>query len=237
MDINCDLGEGIGNDAHLMKYLGSCNIACGGHTGSFETMKQTLLLAKKHGVNVGAHPSFIDPENFGRKELLVPDKLLIAQLLNQINTLIEIADSLDIQLHHIKPHGALYNMAAKSEDTAQVIIEVMKNFSDKLILYVPFNSKIENLAKKEGISIFREAFADRNYNDDFSLVSRSKPFAIIENAQDVKNRVNDIINNQYITSINGAIMKAKIDTVCVHGDHVNALQVVKLLAGFKTEIN
>lgn len=237
MDVNCDLGEGVGNDSDLMKYIGSCNIACGGHAGDFETMKNTLLLAKRYDVKIGAHPSFMDRSNFGRKELIVPKDLLVKQLVAQIKSLIEIAGTLDMKLHHVKPHGALYNMAARSKETAQVIVEVMKNFSNRLFLYVPFNSEIEILAKTNGILVKTEAFADRNYTDDFSLVPRSEPFSVIENKEKIRNRVLDIFKNQCVTSVNGIKTKTHIDTVCVHGDHVNAVEITRILSDLKTDLN
>ncbi len=152
MDINCDLGEGIGNDEAIMPYLGSCNIACGGHAGDSESMKTAVLLARKHDVKIGAHPSFLDPVNFGRKEMNVPSELLKRQLTDQIFELKEIASSFGMSLHHVKPHGALYNLAAKSVETAELIIDIMQDLEDTIYLYVPFNSVIESLAEKRGVS-------------------------------------------------------------------------------------
>ena len=153
MDINCDLGEGMGNDDAIMVYLGSCNIACGGHAGDQQTMRHTVIMAKEHQVKIGAHPSFEDEVNFGRKEIVVERELLKSQLLQQILHLKEIAGSLGIGLHHVKPHGALYNMAAKSADMAELIIEVMQELDESIFLYVPFNSVIEDLAKQRGLPI------------------------------------------------------------------------------------
>lgn len=237
MDINCDLGEGIGNDHAIMPYLGSCNIACGGHTGNIDSMRNTVRLAKKHGVKIGAHPSFLDRENFGRKEIEVPRELLKSQLIAQISSLKEIATSFGVNLHHVKPHGALYNLAAKSVDMAELIIDVMEDFDDKIFLYVPFNSVIENLANKRGISSCVEAFADRNYNDDFTLVSRTEPYAVIDDPKEIKFRMDAMIDQHVITSINGIQKKADIKTVCLHGDHPNAVQIAKLLYNFKDQIN
>ncbi len=237
MDINCDLGEGIGNDHAIMGYLGSCNIACGGHAGDMGSMRNTVMMAKEHGVKIGAHPSFVDRVNFGRKEIEVKRELLKAQLLEQIYSLREIALSVGMSLHHVKPHGALYNMAAKSDDMAELIIDVMGELDEKVFLYVPFNSVIENMARQRGMSICVEVFADRNYNDDFSLVSRSLPDAVIDDPVEIQLRVEKIIHDQSIRSINGLKRKAQIDTICVHGDHVNAVQIAKLLYDFKDQIN
>lgn len=237
MDINCDLGEGIGNDQEIMAYLDSCNIACGGHAGDAESMRDTLMMAKEHGVKIGAHPSFVDRDHFGRKELEVPKQLLKLQLLEQISELDEIAASIGMRLHHVKPHGALYNLAAKSEDMAESIIEVMQELNNDIFLYVPFNSVIEKLARQRGISICVEVFADRNYNDDFSLVSRTAPDAIIDDPEEIKCRVEEMIRKQCVTSVNKLTKKVDIDTICIHGDHVNAVQIAKLLYDFKHQIN
>lgn len=237
MDINCDLGEGIGNDQAIMRYLGSCNIACGGHTGNEETMRGSVSLAKENHVKIGAHPSFVDHENFGRKEIEVPKQLLKRQLLDQIVSLIEITAMFNMKLHHVKPHGALYNLAAKSVDTAELILEVMQELDKNLFLYVPFNSVIENLARQKGIPICVEYFADRNYNDDFTLVSRTKPYAIIADPQDIKRRVDEMLKKGSVTSVNGVEKKADIHTICIHGDHVNAVQIAKLLYNHKEQIN
>lgn len=237
MDINCDLGEGIGNDQEIMAYLDSCNIACGGHAGDTKSMRDTVMMAKKYGVKIGAHPSFIDRDHFGRKELEVPRQLLKIQLLEQISKLNEIAASIGLRLHHVKPHGALYNLAAKSEDLAELVIEVMQELDNDISLYVPFNSVIENLARQRGISICVEVFADRNYNDDFSLVSRTAHNAIIVDPEEIKCRVEEMITQQCVTSVNKVTKKADIDTICIHGDHVNAVQIAKLLYDFKHQIN
>lgn len=237
MDINCDLGEGVGNDQEIMGYLDSCNIACGGHAGDSESMKNTVLMAKKHGVKIGAHPSFFDRVNFGRKEIELPKELLKSQLTEQIAKLSNIAASLGMRLHHVKPHGALYNLAAKSTDTAQLIIDVMDELDDKVFLYVPFNSVIENMARQRGMSVCVEAFADRNYNDDFTLVSRAEPYAVINDPKEIKLRIDEMIRQQAITSINGIKKKADIQTICLHGDHPNAVQIAKLLYNFKDQIN
>lgn len=237
MDINCDLGEGIGNDHEIMAYLDSCNIACGGHAGNAQSMRDTVMMAQRHGVKIGAHPSFIDREHFGRKELKVPKQLLKSQLMDQIENLNEIVASFGTGLHHVKPHGALYNLAAKSTEMAELVIEVMQELNEGIYLYVPFNSVIESLARQRGISICVEVFADRHYNDDFSLVSRTAANAIIEDPEDIKLRIDEVINRHCITSLNGVTKRAAVDTICIHGDHVNAVQIAKLLYDFKNQIN
>ena len=237
MDINCDLGEGVGNDSAIMKYLDSCNIACGGHTGDAASMRDTVVLAQTHDVKIGAHPSFEDPANFGRKEMQLPHELLKQQLLKQINSLNRICASLGISLHHVKAHGALYNLAASSLEMAGLLIEVMQELDQKLKLYVPFNSILEKMAPEKGVSIAVEVFADRNYNDDFSLVSRESPFAVIDDPEQVKSRVKRMIEKQCVTSINGLEKHVEFDTVCIHGDHLHAVETANLLYDLKKQIN
>lgn len=237
MDINCDLGEGIGNDQDIMPYLGSCNIACGGHAGDTESMRKTVLLARDHGVKIGAHPSFLDRVNFGRKVMNIPSELLKNQLKNQIFDLKDITSSLGMSLHHVKPHGSLYNLAAKSVETAELIIDIMEDLGDQISLYVPFNSVIEHLAERRGISRCIEVFADRNYNDDFSLVERNQPNAIIDDPEEIKLRVDEMIRKGSVSSINGLKKETNIQTICIHGDHPQAVQIAKLLYNFKDQIN
>jgi UPF0271 protein len=232
MDINCDLGEGIGNDEKIMPFISSCNIACGGHVGDASTMKTTVLLAKKYGVKVGAHPSFPDWENFGRKNIQLPKQELKEALIRQINSLKEIAKNEDVTLNHIKPHGALYNLAAKNEDFANVIIEVVKSFDEKMMLYVPYKSVIAEKAKAMGITYFYEAFADRNYDDNLKLVTRDLPNAVISDTSKILKRVRKMFEEQTVLSIHNKIKKIRVDTICVHGDNPNAVEIVKTLYNF-----
>ncbi len=235
MDINCDLGEGIGNDAEIMPFISSCNIACGGHAGNASTMKTTVLLAKKFGLKVGAHPSFRDKENFGRKNMQMSNQELKLELIGQIKNLKEIANNENVTLHHIKPHGALYNLAAKDEAIADVIIDVLKTIDEKLMLYVPYKSVISKKAKTMGISYFYEAFADRNYEYDLTLVSRNMPNAVIQEPSLIVKRVKRMVEKQEVLSIFNKIIKIKVDTICVHGDNPNAIEIAKSLSNFNTK--
>ncbi len=230
MDINCDLGEGIGKDEQIMPFISSCNIACGIHAGNVSMMKSTVQLAKKNNVQIGAHPSFSDRENFGRIEMFIPKNILRSQIINQIASLNEIAKKEGAKLHHVKPHGALYNMAAKFNDVAMAVIEAIQFFDENLILYVPYGSLIAYKARKFKISYYNEVFADRNYNDDLTLVSREEPEAIIENPSRINERILRIINEGTIVSLNGKIISMKADTFCVHGDNPNVVKIVKDLA-------
>jgi len=180
IDINADIGEGIGNEADLMPLLSSCNIACGSHAGDLETMKWCVELAKQHRVKIGAHPSFPDKENFGRQVVDMSCTALYQTIKNQIKALMNVVREQHAALHHVKPHGALYNLAVTDKKTAEVIVEVMKSIHLPLKLYVPYGSVISELAIKENIPITYEVFADRNYNEDLSLVSRGKENALIK---------------------------------------------------------
>jgi 5-oxoprolinase (ATP-hydrolysing) subunit A len=230
MDINCDLGEGIGKDEQIMPFISSCNIACGIHAGNLSIMKSTVQLAMKNNVQIGAHPSFSDRENFGRKEMFIPKEILKSQIINQIASLNEIAKKEGTKLHHVKPHGALYNMASKFNDVAMAVIDAVQFFDEDLILYVPYGSLIAYKARKFKVPYYNEVFADRNYNDDLTLVSREEPEAIIENPSRINERILRIISEGTIVSLNGKIITMKADTVCVHGDNPNAVNIVKDLA-------
>ncbi|MCD6544911.1 MAG: 5-oxoprolinase subunit PxpA [Flavobacteriaceae bacterium] len=230
MDINCDLGEGLANDAQIMPYISSCNIACGGHAGNIELIKKTVQLAKKFQVKIGAHPSFVDRENFGRKELYVPKDLLIEQIIDQISVLKRIVEKEGEVLHHVKPHGALYNMAAKDEKIAKSVIEAVQFFDDGLILYVPFRSSIANELIKRNLPFYYELFADRMYLDDLSLMSRKETGSVIENPKRVLKRVKQLIDLGTIKTVQGNNIKIESDTICVHGDNPNAVEIVKSLS-------
>jgi len=213
-----------------MPYISSCNIACGAHAGDKKLMKTTVLLAKKYKVKIGAHPSFADRENFGRKEMHVPKDLLMKQIVDQIALLMNIAEKEGEVLHHVKPHGALYNMAEKDKGIADIIIEAVQSFNAGLILYVPFRSVIANELKKRNLPFYYESFADRMYLDDLSLMSRKETGSVIENPQRVIKRVKQLIDLGTVKTFKGNNIKIESDTICVHGDHPNAVQIVKSLS-------
>ena len=223
IDINADVGEGINNEAALLPLISSCNIACGGHAGSVDTMRAVVKLAKQHRVKIGAHPSFPDKENFGRQIMKMPYAALYTSIKGQIKSLMNIVRAEHAAMHHVKPHGALYNLAATDLDTAKVIVEVMKSIALPLELYVPYGSVIADLAVKENIPIMYEAFADRNYNEDLSLVSRSQKTALILNAEDMFKHVHQMIKQQKVTTISGVEVALKASTFCIHGDNPKAL--------------
>ncbi len=230
VDINADVGEGLGNEVLLIPYLSSCNIACGGHAGDAKTMTEVVRLAKNHKVKIGAHPSFPDPLNFGRTVMDISAADLYSSLKSQIRSLQKILHNENAQLHHIKPHGALYNLAAKDEKTARIIIEVVKSIAMPIQLYVPFNSVISKLAEQEKISVTFEAFADRNYEENLSLVSRKKEDAILHENSRILNHILGMIHREKVTAINGVEVPIKASTFCVHGDTKNAVEILEFLS-------
>ena len=229
IDINVDVGEGIGNESQLMPFISSCNIACGGHAGDIDTMRRVVRLAKEHRVKIGAHPSFPDKENFGRVNMDLSCAALFKSIKGQIDDLTDVLREEHRTLHHIKPHGALYNLAAVDENIAIVIIEVMKTMVLPVKLYVPFKSVIEKLAISQNIPIIYEAFADRNYNDDLTLVSRKKASASIHDEDHLFEHIFHMISKQRVKTITGKDIEIKAQTFCIHGDNPNAVNLIKNL--------
>ena len=222
IDINCDVGEGIGNERLLMPYLSSCNIACAGHAGSVETIDETILLAKLNKVKIGAHPSFPDKENFGRKLMHLPADVLQKSLEDQIRLLKKRADLHGVELNHVKAHGALYNAAAKDEKIANILINAVKNSVKNVVFYAPYNSVLAQLSSKNGFDVKYEAFIDRNYNDDLTLVSRDRKNAVIIDKTKAFEHLKKMILSQKVKTINNLEVTILADTYCVHGDNKNA---------------
>ncbi|WP_353779911.1 5-oxoprolinase subunit PxpA [Winogradskyella sp. 3972H.M.0a.05] len=236
IDINADVGEGIGNDALLMPFLSSCNIACGGHAGDEHSMVETANLAKTNKVKVGAHPSFPDKENFGRSIMTMSSADLYTSLKQQIRSLMRVLRPLRIPLHHVKPHGALYNFAAKDEKTARVVIEVMKSIAMPLSLYAPYGSVISEIAIAERIPVTFEAFIDRNYNEDLSLVSRSESNAVIFNPEEALEHLLLMIKCGKVKTVSEVETLIKAETFCIHGDNPEAVNILKYIHTNLTEI-
>ncbi|WP_299130933.1 5-oxoprolinase subunit PxpA [uncultured Winogradskyella sp.] len=229
LDINADVGEGLNNENELMPYVSSCNIACGGHAGNNGTMTEVVKLALKHKVKIGAHPSFPDKENFGRTLINISTADLYSSLKMQIEKLQKIINKENAYMHHIKPHGALYNLAAVDEKTAKVIIEVIKSMTVPIKLYAPYNSVIAKLADMENIALVLEAFADRNYNDDLSLVSRKNKHAILTDKHQILNQILSMVKHNKVVAINGVEVPIEASTFCIHGDTENATEILQFL--------
>lgn len=227
IDLNCDMGEGIGNDEAIMPYINSANIACGFHAGNGNIIRRTIDLALKYNVHIGAHPSFRDKENFGRKEMNMPPEKLYAIILEQLIKIDLIAKEEGARLHHVKPHGALYNMAARDEQVATIIAQVIKDFNDELVLYGLSNSAMISKASAIGLKTANEVFADRTYQHDGSLTPRSQSNALIEDAEQSVQQVLQMINEGTVTTITGMIIPMSADTVCIHGDGKHAVSFAK----------
>lgn len=234
--INCDLGEGGEYDAHLMPNISACNIACGGHAGNAESMLRTVLLAIENNVEIGAHPSYPDKENFGRSSIIISEAALKNSILEQILSLDEIAKKQGATLTHIKPHGALYNDAAKDEKTAQIILDSIAESGLNLKLYAPQNSVISELAKGR-IKVHFEAFADRNYNPDFSLVSRSESNALIIQKKAVFKQLSSMFLKQEIVCENQEKLSCKAKTFCLHSDTPNSVEILQYLSSEFQKLN
>ncbi len=229
ININCDLGEtskfcSTENDPLLLSIVNSANIACGYHAGDKPTMKKTVEISKKNGVSIGAHPSFNDPENFGRKRINLSDKEINKLIIDQINILSEIAKENSINVTHVKPHGALNNMACENFDLANTIAKSIMQVNKELIFLVPTGSEMEKAAKKLDMKIAAEIFADRNYEDNGNLVSRSKSNALITDPEIAKKHVIKMVKNQALNCLSGKQISCAIDSICVHGDGKSAVK-------------
>lgn len=229
IDINVDVGEGVGNESQLMPFISSCNIACGGHAGTMDLMKHIVRLAKINHVKIGAHPSFPDKENFGRLAMEISNDELLNSIQKQLLNLLTVIVEEKTTLHHIKPHGALYNLAAVDENIAKVVVKAVKSINLPVKLYVPYDSVIEKIAITENIKIRYEAFADRNYTDDLTLVSRSQKNAVIQDFDILFNHIYGMYANKTVITVQGAIKKIKADTFCIHGDNPNVVEIMKQL--------
>ena len=232
ININCDLGEkskhhSNHNDPKLLDIVNSANVACGYHAGDDESMNQVVLISKKNGVSIGAHPSFNDPENFGRKRMNLSSFEIRKLIIDQYGILQEIASKHGENVTHIKPHGALNNMACEDIELATTVAKAINEISKDLIYLVPTGSKMEVAAKKLNMKIACEIFADRNYEDDGNLVSRKKNNALITDPEKAKHHVLSMIKNQTLNCYSGKQISCEIDSVCIHGDNESSLATAK----------
>ena len=232
ININCDLGEkskfhSIKNDPDLLNIVNSANVACGYHAGDEETMEMVIKISKNNGVSIGAHPSFNDPENFGRKRMNLSSSEIENLIYEQYEILQKIAQKNNEFVTHIKPHGALNNMACEDLDLATTLANTIYKINKDIIYLVPTGSKMEKAAKKLNMKIACEIFADRNYEDDGNLVSRKKPYALITNPEKAKIHVLNMIKNQALNCHSGKQIPCEIDSVCIHGDNISSLATAR----------
>ena len=232
ININCDLGEKSKHhsnkyDPDLLEIVNSANVACGYHAGDEETMNQVIKISKKNGVSIGAHPSFNDPENFGRERMNLSSSEIKKLIIDQYEILQKIALEHGENVSHMKPHGALNNMACEDIELATVLAKTIKDIDKDLIYLVPTGSKMEQAAKKLDMNIACEIFADRNYEDDGNLVSRKKPHALITDPEQAKKHVLKMVQTQSLNCHSGKRIPCEIDSVCIHGDNLSSLETAK----------
>ena len=232
ININCDLGEKSKHhsnkyDPDLLEIVNSANVACGYHAGDEETMNQVVKISKKNGVSIGAHPSFNDPENFGRERMNLSSSEINKLIIDQYEILQRIALEHGENVSHIKPHGALNNMACEDIELATVLAKTIKDINKDLIYLVPTGSKMQEAAKKLHMKFACEIFADRNYEDDGNLVSRKKPHALIIDPEQAKKHVLKMVKTQSLNCHSGKQIPCEIDSVCIHGDNLSSLETAK----------
>lgn len=234
IDLNSDIGESfgvykIGYDEELMNYITSANIACGLHAGDPIVINNTILMAKEHNVGIGAHPGYPDLQGFGRRDMFLSQQEIENFVLYQIGAIYAFCKANNVELKHVKAHGALYNMASKDINIAISIASAVKKFDDNLILVGLSNSKLIEAGKQFGLKVAREVFADRMYDENGFLVSRKIPGSVVDDVDLVIERAINIVKYQKVSSINGKIIDIKGDTICIHGDNPKAKEFTENL--------
>ena len=227
IDLNCDMGEGCGNDGELMKYISSANVACGFHAGDLDTMRRTVELAMNHGVAIGAHPGYRDRENFGRTPASLSTAEVVDIVAEQIATLKTVCEEFGASLHHVKPHGALYNQAAKDRELAAAIAEAVHGADPGLILYGLSGSFLISEARGRGLVAASEVFADRTYQPDGSLTPRTETDALIIASKDAAAQALQMVKLKTVTATTGETISIRADTLCIHGDGEHAVAFAK----------
>lgn len=234
IDLNCDLGESFGiyhmhQEDALLNYVSSVNIACGFHAGDSRVMYDTVNKAQKKGVAIGAHPSLPDLQGFGRRELKIQPSEAYQLTLYQISALYGFTKAAGVRLHHVKPHGALYNMAAKDRALAQAIVQAIYDFDPSLYLYALAGSEMIHAAEQTGIKAVSEVFADRTYQSDGTLTPRSHENAVIKNELQAVNQVLYMLRQQKVLSVQQQSVPLKVETICIHGDNQNAIKLAQVI--------
>lgn len=227
IDLNCDLGEGAGHDAELMPLITSANIACGAHAGDEATMRATVKLARAHGVAVGAHPGFPDREHFGRREIAAPADEVRVWVRQQVNTLADIACECGVRVGHVKPHGALYNLAARDDGVAEAIAEAVAEIDRHFVLVGLAGSCLIDAGKRCRLQVAHEVFADRGYAADGSLLSRSLPGALLTDSVQVMQQVLNLVQQGEVITVEGTSVPLQVDTICLHGDGAHAVEFAR----------
>ncbi|MFY9315242.1 MAG: 5-oxoprolinase subunit PxpA [Burkholderiales bacterium] len=234
IDLNCDMGESygawkMGADAEVMPYISSANIACGFHAGDPATIRKTVRLAADHGVAVGAHPSLPDLMGFGRRTMRITPQDMYDLVIYQAGAVEAFARAAGVKLHHVKCHGALYNMAATDDGLSEAMVRAVRDLGSDVFLYVLSNSKNQEIAKRSGVRVAGEVFADRGYSDDGTLAPRDRPGGMIEDPQASVQQVLGMIEGGYVTSLGGKRVAVSADTLCLHGDQPGAVTFAQTL--------
>lgn len=222
------MGEGSPNESKIMPLVSTCSIACGGHAGDAQQIEQTIDLALQNNVQIGAHPSYKDKANFGRVKLHLSEKELKAQITAQLNLFYEIANKKNVSIHHVKAHGALYHETSSNQKVATAYLEVIEDFFKDITLYLPFNSVLHKMAK-DFFTIHHEAFIDRKYYSNGTLVERSHPKGLILDEIEAWQQVKSTLENNTILSIDNEIIQIKADTFCIHGDNPKAFDILQYI--------
>lgn len=222
IDFNCDLGEACGDDAAIVPWISSASIACGGHVGDVQTMRDTVALCMRHDVAIGAHPSFEDRKHFGRQELALPPLEVHELLTRQLAALAAICAQLDAPLQHVKPHGALYNLAARDRSIADAIADAVHDFDPRLRLFGLSGSELIRAGEAAGLRVANEVFAERAYDADGQLAPRGTPGAVIESLDDSLAQVRRLLREGGVIARDGCRVALRADTVCLHGDRADA---------------
>ncbi|XKG23526.1 LamB/YcsF family protein [Ureibacillus chungkukjangi] len=235
LDINCDMGESfgayrLGNDYEILDYVTSINVACGFHAGDPMIMRQTVKRAIEKGVKIGAHPGYPDLQGFGRRNMDFTPEEIYNMIIYQVGALRGFVDVEKTELHHVKPHGALYNQSANDLAKAQAVIDAVYDLNPKLKLYCLAGSLIAKLAREKGLAVFEEAFSDRNYNEDGTLVSRYSEQALITNEDEMFEHVKGILLSNEVMTIQKKVIKINAQTLCIHGDGAHAMQFARRIS-------
>lgn len=227
MLFNVDVGEGIGQDAELMPYVQLCNVSCGAHAGTPEQISATIQLAKKMKVKVGAHPGYPDPKNFGRVAMEMSPQELRKSLIHQLESFLGICTAHDVELSHLKPHGALYHQVAHQAEVSEVFFGVLKELQLSVPVIGLGNTLFEQNSQKFGFDFMPEAFADRKYLSTGMLMDRNQPGAVLDTQQQVNQQLLLLINQQKAWTIEGQLIPVRFDTICFHGDHAGSVELLK----------
>lgn len=229
IDLNCDAGEGVGNEPELFPYISSCSIACGGHAGDRSSMEATIGLAREHGVRVGAHPAYPDRENFGRVSMAIGRQELQKSIKDQLSNFMEAMRARGASLHHIKAHGALYNDLARGGSLAGAYLEVLEPYRQQAVLYAPCGSPFIGMALSRGFAVWEEGFADRAYEPDGSLVSRTRAGAVLTEPEAVFSQLREMVLKRRVMTSDGSWIFMEPQTYCLHGDTPNAVGILEYL--------